>query len=81
MIVSVNKPSYYETNKTVKKGDLLIANLSDFDLTEGRIYSAIKNQGEETFGDCIWVVNDKGVEQDFSSEYFCEYEGELVSTD
>lgn len=80
MIVNVNKLSCYETKEFVKKGDLLIANDSEFDLTEGRIYVAIKNQGEGTFHDCIFVVNDKGLEQDYSSEYFCHYEGELVSS-
>lgn len=81
MIVNINKPSCYETGKFVKKGDLLIAKDSEFNLTEGRIYVAVKNQGEGTFGDCIFVVNDKGIELDYSREYFCHYEGELVSTD
>lgn len=81
MFANINKPSCYDTKKFVKKGELLISNESDFDLTDGRIYAATKNQGEGTFGDCIFVVNDKGVEQDYSSEYFCHYEGELVSTD
>lgn len=73
-----NKLTCYETKKFVKKGDLLIANDSDFNLTNGRIYVATKNQGEGTFGDCIWVINDKGIELDYSSEYFYHYEGELV---
>lgn len=81
MIGHVNKPSCYDTKRFVKKGELLISNESDFDLTEGRVYVALKDQGNGTFGDCIFVLNDKGVEQDFSSEYFCHYEGELVSTD
>jgi hypothetical protein len=80
-LVNIKKPSCYETKKVVKKGDLLIANDSELDLTEGQIYVAIKNQGEDTFGNCFFVVNDKGIEQDYSSEYFCHYEGELVSTD
>lgn len=81
MFFGVKKTSCYETKRFVKKGELLISNESDFDLTEGRIYVATKNQGDGTFGDCIFVVNDKGVEQDYSSEYFCHYEGELVLTD
>lgn len=81
MIINITKPSCYDTNRFVKKGDLLISNDSEFDLTEGRIYVAVRNQGDGTFGDCIFVVNDKGIEQDYSSEYFCHYEGELVSTD
>ena len=78
MIANINKPSCYDLKTFVEKGTLLIANDSEFDLTEGRIYVALRNQGEGTFGDCIFVINDKGVEQDYSSEYFCLYEGELV---
>lgn len=81
MIVNTNKPSCYETRRFVKKGELLISNESDFDLTEGRIYVAVENQGDGTFGDCVFVMNDKGIKQDYSLEYFCHYEGELVSTD
>lgn len=75
------KASCYEAKVFVKKGDLLIANTSEFDLTEGRIYIAIKNQGEGTFGDCFYIVNDKKDTQDYSGEYFCLYEGELVTFD
>jgi hypothetical protein len=80
LIINIDKPSCYDTKEFVKKGDLLIANTSEFDLKEGKIYVAIKNQGEGTFHDCIFVVNDEGVEQDYTSEYFCIYEGELVSS-
>lgn len=81
MIVNINKPTCYDTKDFVRQGDLLIANTSEFDLTEGRVYKVTKNQGDGTFHDCIFVVNDKGVEQDYSSEYFCVYEGELVYLD
>jgi len=80
MIININKPSCYETKRYIKKGELLIGNTTEFDLTEGKIYVAIKNQGEETFGDCVYVINDQGMEQDCSVEYFCHYEGELVCT-
>lgn len=36
-MVSVIKPSCYETEKFIEKGGLLIANTSEFDLTEGRV--------------------------------------------
>jgi hypothetical protein len=81
MIADVNKKSCFDTKVYVKKGDLLIANTSEFNLTEGRVYVAVKNQGEESFGDSIWVTNDKNEKLDYSSEYFCHYEGELVSCD
>lgn len=81
MIANVTKPSCSNTKIWVGKGDLLIANTSEFDLTEGRVYAAIKDQGEDTFGDCIFVVNDKGETVDYTNEYFCHYEGELVTTD
>ncbi len=81
MIVNITKPSCYDTKKFVKKGDLLISNTSGFDLTEGRVYMATKNQGEDTIGDCIFIINDNGIEEDYSSEYLCHYEGERVSTD
>lgn len=79
MLVDIGKPSCYETKSYVKKGELLIANTSEFKLTEGRVYSTTKNQGEESFGDSLWVVNDSGEELDYSSEHFCHYEGELVT--
>ncbi|PLS18964.1 hypothetical protein CVD28_00760 [Bacillus sp. M6-12] len=81
MIVSIRKQNCDETGKMIKKGDLLIANHegADFDLTAGRIYVAIKNQGDGTFHDCIHVIDDRGVEQDYCSAYFCFYEGELVT--
>lgn len=75
------KPSCYEAKVFVKKGDLLIANTSEFDLTKGRIYVAIKNQGEGTFGDCFFIIDDKESVQDYSNEYFCLYEGEIVNFD
>jgi hypothetical protein len=81
MIGHVSKPTCYDTKRFVRKNELLISAKSDFDLTEGKVYLTTRNQGEGTFGDCIWVVNDKGIEQDYSSEYFCHYEGEIVSTD
>ena len=78
MNLSVNKPSIYELNETVKKGDLLISTTTDFNLTEGRIYVAVANQGENTFHDCVAVINDKGEQEEYTTEYFARYEGELV---
>lgn len=79
MAFNVKKASCYDLKTFVKKGTLLIANVNEFELTAGRIYVAVKNQGEGTFGDCIFVTNDNGVEKDYSSEYFSLYEGELVT--
>lgn len=76
--MSLNKPSCYDTKMYISKGTLLIANTNEFDLTEGRVYVATKNQGETTFADCIFVLNNKGIEEDYSPEYFCLYEGEIV---
>lgn len=81
MFIRMNKPSCYDTRKPVKNNDILIANTSEFGLTEGKIYLATQDQGYQSFPDSIWVVNDNGDEMDYSSEYFCHYEGELVLTD
>lgn len=74
----ISKPTYYDTKEYIRKGDLMIAVETDYDLTGGRVYRAITNQGDGTFGDCVFVINDKGIKQDYSSEYFCKYEGEIV---
>ena len=83
MFVNINKESCFDVDVSVKKGDLLIANSSgtEFDLTEGRIYVAVKNQGEETFYDCVFIKDDKDIEQAYSTEYFSFYKGELVSSE
>lgn len=71
----ITKPSCYETKRYIQKGELLIANTSEFDLTEGRVYVAMS----DSIGESIFVVNDKGETLDYTTEYFCHYEGELVS--
>lgn len=76
----MRKLTCYELKIQVKKGMLLISNTSEFDLTRGRIYVATKNQGEDTFGDCFHIVNDKGEEAGYSGEYFQPYEGETVDS-
>ncbi|GAV11398.1 hypothetical protein PBN151_1327 [Paenibacillus sp. NAIST15-1] len=79
MTININKPSCYELKLFITKGTLLIANTSEFDLTEGRIYAAMRNQGDSTFGDCIFIKNNKGNVEDYTLENFCLYEGEIVS--
>lgn len=78
MIIKMNKPTLYDLNVYVKKGTLLIGASTEHGITEGRIYVATKNQGDGTFHDCIFVINDEGKEQDYSSEWFGLYEGEKV---
>ena len=76
------KSSCYETGRAIEKGVLLIAleEGKDVGLTHGRIYQAVSNQGENTFHDCVFVINDNGEKQDFSVEYFAFYEGETLKS-
>jgi len=76
--VNLNKPSCYDSKTFISKSTLLIANTNEFDLTEDRVYVTTRNQGEGTFADCIFFLNNKGIEEDYSSEYFCLYEDETV---
>lgn len=78
----LQKSSCYEIGRAIEKGALLIAleEGNDFGLTHGRIYQAISNQGENTFHDCVFVVNDNGEKQDTSVEYFAFYEGEILKS-
>jgi len=46
----------------------------------GRVYVAEKDQGVDTFYDCVFIKNDKGVIDAYSTEYFSFYDGELVSS-
>ena len=79
MFFGINKPCLYDKPDIfVTKGTLLIAIETDHDLTAGRVYAATKRQGDGTFFNCIFVINDKGVEQDYTNEYFALYEGERV---
>ncbi|RXZ77972.1 hypothetical protein EBB07_28345 [Paenibacillaceae bacterium] len=56
----------------VSSGDLLIANTSDFDLTEGKVYVC-----KTSYCD-IEVVNDKGKLERYSYEWFDVYQGNIV---
>ena len=76
--MGLNKPSIYETNTYVKKGQLMIANTSEFNITAGKIYVAESNMGDNTFHDCIFIYNDLNQLADYSSEMFMLYEGEKV---
>lgn len=76
---TIFKPAVYDMENTfVKKGTLLISLETDFNLTSGRIYVATKNQGATGFPDSLFVINDTGVEEEYSPEYFALYEGEQI---
>lgn len=78
MIYTCDKPSLYGSEKVIEKGTLLIGTSTEHGLTECKVYVATKQQGEGTFHDCIFVINDDGIEKDYSSEWFALYEGERV---
>jgi len=80
MIFHIHKPSLYDLKLHIKKGTLVIAKDTDFDLTEGRIYVAESDMGENTFPDCFFVKNDEGEIVDYTGEYFALYEGERVAS-
>lgn len=75
----MSKQSLYGSDKFIQKGTLLIALSTEYDLTAGRVYAALEDQGHNTFHDCVFVKNDKGAEQDYSLEWFALYEGEVVT--
>lgn len=64
----------YESIKLVNEFDLLVAEDSDFDLTQDRVYVA-RSKG---YGNLVQVVNDKGILEQYSLEYFRFYEGERI---
>ncbi|PAE24018.1 hypothetical protein [Bacillus sp. 7894-2] len=64
----------YESERIIKPFDLLVAEDTDFDLTRNRVYVA-KDMG---YGNFVNVVNDKGVEETYSTEYFRFYDGETI---
>lgn len=78
---TIYKTNCYDLNYFIKEGDLIIANEdgSEFDLTKGRIYKAVSNQGVGTFTDCVFVIDDNGNKTDYCTAYFYLYEGELVN--
>ncbi|PYY28264.1 hypothetical protein [Paenibacillus illinoisensis] len=58
--------------QTVNTGDLLIANTSEFDLTEGKVYVCRAVQND------IEVENDEGEIERYSQEWFDFYRGQVV---
>lgn len=64
----------YESDKIIQKFDLLIAEDTEFDLTRNRVYVA-RDTG---FGGIVKVINDKGIEDEYSEEYFRYYNGETI---
>jgi hypothetical protein len=72
--------SCYSEKQPVVKNDLLVALSTEHNLTEGRVYVALTNLGNpEVFVGCVKVKNDKGVIEDYSTEWFRFYQGEKVS--
>lgn len=49
----------------VKNGEVLVANTTDFDLTEGNEYVVI-----QAMGDSVTVKNDAGIVDMYTTEYF-----------
>lgn len=72
MTVPKDAPTYADTNTFIEKGMKLKAVTTKFDLTAGKIYVATKNQGENTFYNCVYVKNDKGEEKAYANKYFCK---------
>lgn len=54
----------------LKPGNIVRANLTEFDLTEGKEYVVQSGMGVEDFPDCFKVLNDKGELIGASIEYF-----------
>jgi|GEM_PF-4715347 len=65
-----------------KPGDILIANTSDFDLTEGKEYPVV-NTNFSGMG-LVGIMDDRGIIEDYTSEYFdrkTEAKGRIEMTD
>lgn len=62
----------YENRMLVNTGDIVIASETDFDLTRNKVY-VVKDCGIY-----ITVVNDAGVLEKYSYEYFDLYQGQKV---
>lgn len=54
----------------LKPGDIVVAKVSEFDLTEGKEYVVHSGIGVNEFHDCFKVLNDKGELMGVSIEYF-----------
>lgn len=50
-----------------KVGDSVVANETDFSITEGKVYQILKRG---RFYDCFIILDDEGVEEEYSQEYF-----------
>jgi hypothetical protein len=62
------------SDRCIKRFDLLVAEYSIFDLTRNKVYVAREN----SYGLMATVINDKGIEEQYTSEYFRFYEGETI---
>lgn len=54
-----------ENGRRVQVGEMLVSNTGEFGLTEGREYEALSTTFE-----LVTVLNDLGVEEDYTLEYF-----------
>lgn len=64
----------YDSSRTVKIFDLLIAEDTEFWLTRNRIYVATGTD----YSTLVQVENDKGEKEWYSTEYFRFYDGETI---
>jgi adenine/guanine phosphoribosyltransferase-like PRPP-binding protein len=52
-----------------KVGDTVISNTTDFEITEGKEYTIIK-EAEHFKGSCFIIVDDTGEDREYSTDYF-----------
>lgn len=64
----------YQSERQIKKMDLLVGVDNDFDLTRNRVYVALDNPGYNM----VTIKNDKGIVEVYSTEYFKFYNGETI---
>lgn len=71
----MSKLSIYEDKgPEVKPFDLVVANTSEHDLTENKVYVVHENN----WGGLITIVNNLGKKELYTTEYFYRYNGERV---
>lgn len=63
----------YESDRLIEEFDLIVAEVSEMDLTRNKIYIA-----HSCYGDVVTVVNDRGILREYSTEYFRFYDGETI---
>lgn len=67
----------YESDKQLKKFNLIVAEDTEFNLTRDKVYVVL----DDFVGpDLVLIEDDKGIVQPYSIEYFRHYEGEPISS-